>query len=59
MFLKVLGWVAFIGSIGTGIALLIFSLAGEDISSGTYIRAAIILPIVLIYGLYQIRKSQK
>ena len=59
MFRKVLGWIAVGGSLAVGIGLIVTVILGEHYSAGLYVRAGIILPIVLIYGLYEVRRNTK
>ena len=59
MFRKVLGWIAVGGSLAVGIGLIVTVIMGEHYSTGLYVRAGIILPVVLIYGLYEVRRNTK
>lgn len=55
----VTGWIALVGSVGVGLALIITRLTGEVYSSTLYVRAGIVLPIVFLYGLGVVLASRR
>jgi hypothetical protein len=53
---KIAGWVCIVGSLAVGVALLVIWIGKIEMSSAnTFLRAAFILPIALIYGLRLVR----
>jgi hypothetical protein len=57
MYRYVLGWIAIIGSLAAGIALIIFGAMGQIDDRGLIIRGAIVCPVVLLIGVAWIRNK--
>ncbi len=52
MLMKVLGWIAVLGSLGCGIGIIVTH------TSSLYLRVGIICPLVLLWGLYEITRRR-
>lgn len=50
--MKVLGWIAVLGSLGCGIGIIVTH------TSSLYLRVGIICPLVLLWGLYEITRRR-